>query len=116
MKVLIDISKQDYELACKYPDHLFGSYSWAIKKGTVISDDKEVKAIPVLEGITIGDIIKSTFPTAVCNPSPNGRNMCVSVFTGEMVTEYFSLTMECWNSPYQLSLKKEAEDISEERE
>ena len=34
MQIVIDIPEQDYELACKYPDVLFGSYGRAIAKGT----------------------------------------------------------------------------------
>lgn len=34
MQVVINISEQDYELACKYPEVLFGSYGRAIAKGT----------------------------------------------------------------------------------
>lgn len=34
MKVVIDITKQDYQLACKYPDVLTSVYAHAIKKGT----------------------------------------------------------------------------------
>ena len=37
MHVVINISEQDYELACKYPDVLFGSYGRAIAKGTPLS-------------------------------------------------------------------------------
>lgn len=33
MQVLIEISDQDYELACKFPDILFGSYARAIASG-----------------------------------------------------------------------------------
>lgn len=34
MKLVIDISKQDYELACKHPEVLFGVYAKCIKNGT----------------------------------------------------------------------------------
>ena len=34
MKVVIDITEQDYQLACKYPDALISVYAHAIKKGT----------------------------------------------------------------------------------
>lgn len=34
MKVVIDITEQDYQLACKYPDVLISVYAHAIKKGT----------------------------------------------------------------------------------
>ena len=33
MKLIIDISKQDYELACKHPEILFGVYAKCIKNG-----------------------------------------------------------------------------------
>lgn len=34
MKVVIDISENDYWLACNYPDSLIAVYAHAIKKGT----------------------------------------------------------------------------------
>jgi len=34
MKVIIDITEQDYQLACKHPDILTSVYAHAIKKGT----------------------------------------------------------------------------------
>ena len=34
MHIVIDISEQDYKLACNYPDTLFGSYGRAIANGT----------------------------------------------------------------------------------
>ena len=34
MQVVIDISEQDYELACKWPDALIAVYAHAIKNGT----------------------------------------------------------------------------------
>jgi len=36
MQIVIDITEQDYELACKYPDALISVYAHAIKKGTVL--------------------------------------------------------------------------------
>ena len=34
MRIVIEISEQDYELACNYPEVLFGSYGRAIANGT----------------------------------------------------------------------------------
>lgn len=34
MKVVIDITEQDYQLACKHPDVLISVYAQAIKNGT----------------------------------------------------------------------------------
>ncbi len=34
MQVVIEISEQDYELACKWPDALIAVYAHAIKNGT----------------------------------------------------------------------------------
>ena len=34
MQIVINISEQEYELAYKYPEVLFGSYGRAIAKGT----------------------------------------------------------------------------------
>lgn len=34
MKVVIDITEQDYQLACKFPDALTSVYAYAIKNGT----------------------------------------------------------------------------------
>ena len=33
MKIVIDISKRDYDLACKYPDALIATYAHYIKDG-----------------------------------------------------------------------------------
>ena len=38
VQVVIEISEDDYELACKYPEVLFGSYANAIKNGTVLPE------------------------------------------------------------------------------
>lgn len=34
IELVIKLSEQDYELACKYPEVLFGSYARSIKNGT----------------------------------------------------------------------------------
>ena len=50
MKVVIDISENDYWLACNYPDALIAVYAHAIKKGTPLpkghgnlKDENEIK-------------------------------------------------------------------------
>ena len=38
MKVVIDVSEQDYQLACNYPDALIATYAHAIKNGIPLDD------------------------------------------------------------------------------
>lgn len=38
IQVVIKLPEQDYELACTYPEVLFGSYAKAIKNGTVLPE------------------------------------------------------------------------------
>jgi hypothetical protein len=96
MKVIIDIPKQDYELACKYPEILFGSYAWAIKRGT-----------PIPDNTTNGDMVKAMFPSLkIANDGLiNDDHTGIMAFYGGYGSplprgdNYFN--RKWWNAPYE---------------
>lgn len=40
VKILIELSEQDYKLACDFPNTLYGAYAQAISNGTPVKTDK----------------------------------------------------------------------------
>ncbi len=124
MNVLIKIPnhKFDNDVKNKFQDY-FNRVKQDIADGTLcgnyelettdmfLASFKRLQVLP--DNATIGDMIKIMFPTAICNPSPNGENMCVSVFTDEKVTEYFTLTMDRWNAPFEDCVNEKAVPVSE---
>lgn len=42
IQMVIKLPEQDYELACKYPEVLFGSYAKAIKNGIVLPEQARI--------------------------------------------------------------------------
>ena len=79
MRVVIEIPEQDYKLACKYPEVLFGSYGKSIKNGTVLPDNP-----------TNGDMIKAMFP----NERIGHCEDCTDL--GDIAT----FDDDWWNAPY----------------
>lgn len=62
IELVIKIPKQDYELACKCPEALFGSYAKYIKNGTLLPKDHgRLGDLDALEKEMIGGIKKSNY-------------------------------------------------------
>lgn len=58
IELVIKLSEQDYELACKYPEVLFGSYARSIKNGTPLpkGHGRLIYAKDVGEYLTLADV------------------------------------------------------------
>lgn len=57
--------------------------------------------IPVPEGATNGDMIKTMFPEAIIVPTVLGTKSMENVFIGESEGTFFVCQEDWWNSPYR---------------